>query len=204
MYILRACPATRYLEGGVPLPGKECTICMKSQAKIHATDDHIQRETFQRPIHPFPPHRQPYPARRSLFHRSLLPFNLPYHPLPGSLPTLSSIAPFNLSPPPAPISIIDTPNRHIRSRSSRHFVLRRLWAIGREEAPESYIAAGAFSTLAPPAMATLLPRQDIIQQAADVKSTFSSWDGCMSKTYCKCVVSCRLQSCADPTGGPPS
>ena len=41
-------------------------------------------------------------------------------------------------------------------------------------------------------MATLLPRQNIIQQAADVKSTFSSWDGCMSKTYCKYVASARL------------
>lgn len=26
----------------------------------------------------------------------------------------------------------------------------------------------------------------------DVKTTFSSWDNCMSKTYCKCVDTMRL------------
>jgi hypothetical protein len=36
-------------------------------------------------------------------------------------------------------------------------------------------------------MATLLPRQDIMSQAVDVKGAFSSWDGCMAKAYCKYV-----------------
>jgi hypothetical protein len=53
-------------------------------------------------------------------------------------------------------------------------------------------------------MATLLPRQsNVILQGLEVKNTFSSWDGCMSKTYCKCVA-LPVVIFADRPGGPPS
>jgi hypothetical protein len=132
-----------------------------------------------------------------LFHRSLCLFTFPYCALPGSLPTISSVAPFNLSSLPADISAPYIQYRRCLPPysflSSRYFVSRRLWAIGREEAPQSYLAAGGFSLLAPPTMATLLRRQGgVIMQAVEVQSTFSSWDGCMSKSYCKYVTSACL------------
>ncbi|OCK89973.1 uncharacterized protein K441DRAFT_581554, partial [Cenococcum geophilum 1.58] len=37
-------------------------------------------------------------------------------------------------------------------------------------------------------MATLLWRRDIASSTGDIKSTFSSWDKCMAKAYCKWPV----------------
>ncbi|KAF1991605.1 hypothetical protein K402DRAFT_459584 [Aulographum hederae CBS 113979] len=37
-------------------------------------------------------------------------------------------------------------------------------------------------------MASLMWQRDVVQSANDVKNTFSSWDSCMSKTYCKWPV----------------